>query len=335
MIKVAINGFGRIGRVAFRVALERYSDQVEVVAVNTSGSIDAAGWAHLLKYDTVYGKFPGEVQSDKENLIVNGKKYPILTERNPAKIPWKQYAPDVILECTGVFRTSKEAQGHLKGGAKRVIISAPARDATPTYLIGVNADRYKGEIVSNASCTTNCIAPIAKIIMENFKVVKAEMTTIHAYTADQELVDGSHRDLRRGRAAAQNIIPTTTGAAEALMKVLPNLKGRFGALAIRVPVACGSLVDFTFVLDQTVRPKRVNQVLEQAAGGDYQGIVEVIEEPIVSSDIIGSSASAIVDLSLTQVIDGNLVKIIAWYDNEWGYACRLVELAILVSTHGS
>ena len=331
MVRIAISGFGRIGRVAFRAALERYSRQVRVVAINTSGSMEAAGWAHLLKYDTVYGQFKKTVKSDAENLIIEGKKYPLLAQREPAKIPWKDYDVDVVLESTGVFRTSRDCQGHLKAGAKKVIISAPAKDETPTYLIGVNVQDYQGEkIISNGSCTTNCIAPIVKIMKENFKVVKVAMTTIHAYTADQELVDGSHQDLRRARAAAQNIVPTSTGASEALVRVLPDLEGKFAGLAIRVPVACGSLADFSFLLDQTVRIKQVNRVFDQSGAGAYRGIVEVTNDPIVSSDVIGCPASAWVDLSLTSVLDDNLVKIIAWYDNEWGYACRLVELASLI-----
>lgn len=341
MINIAINGFGRIGRVAFRAALERYSDKIDVVAINTSGSMDVSGWAHLLKYDTVYGRFGKNVKTQNSNvkseigvLVVGDFKIPVLAEREPTKIPWERYDPDVVLEATGVFQTTKDCQGHLQAGAKKVIISAPAKDKeTPTYLIGVNAEQYQGEkIISNASCTTNCLAPVAKIMKENFKVVEAMMTTIHAYTADQELVDGSHRDLRRARAAGQNIIPTSTGAARALSRVLPDFQGKFAALSIRVPVACGSLADFVFLLDQTVRVERVNRVLEQAAAGPYREMVEVTQEPVVSSDIIGTSASAIIDLSLTQVIGGNLVKIIAWYDNEWGYACRLVELAAIVSS---
>lgn len=331
MIKIAINGFGRIGRVVFRAALERYSKQVKVVAINTSGSMEVAGWAHLLKYDTVYGKFPKTVKSDTDNLIVEGKKYPVLAQREPAKIPWDQYGVDVVLESTGVFRTTKECEGHLTAGAKKVIISAPAKDDTPTYLVGVNAQHYRGEkIISNGSCTTNCIVPIVQIMKENFKVVKVAMTTIHAYTADQELVDGSHQDLRRARAAGQNIVPTSTGASEALVRVLPDFEGKFAGLAIRVPVVCGSLADFSFLLDQTVRVKQVNRVLDQAGAGAYGGIVEVTSDPVVSSDVIGCPASAWVDLSLTGVLNGNLVKIIAWYDNEWGYACRLVELAVLM-----
>jgi len=349
MVRIAINGFGRIGRVTFRAALEKYADRVEIAAINTSGSMDISGWANLLKYDSVYGKFEKEIgveigkpatqrtQKRSESteigaFLIDGRRYPVLAEREPGKIPWKNYGVEIVLECTGVFRTGKEAEGHLKGGAKKVIISAPTKDQTPTFLVGVNDDKYKGEVISNASCTTNCIAPIAKIMADNFKVVKATMTTIHAYTADQELVDGSHKDLRRGRAAGLNIIPTTTGAAEALSRVLPSFRGKFESLAIRVPVACGSLADFTFVLDQTVRAERINNVFEQASGDErYKGIIEVTKDPIVSTDIIKNSASAIVDLSLTRVTGGNLVKVVAWYDNEWGYSCRLVELAALIS----
>ncbi len=334
MVKIAINGFGRIGRVTFRAALEKYADRVEIAAINTSGSMDISGWAQLLKYDSIYGKFGEEVGVKKGEkgeigrFVIGGQEYPILAEKKPDKIPWKKYDVEVVLECTGVFRTSKEAEGHLKGGAKKVIISAPTKDQTPTFLVGVNDDKYKGEVISNASCTTNCIAPVAKIMMENFKVVSAMMTTIHAYTADQELVDGSHKDLRRARAAGLNIIPTTTGASEALSQVLPGFKGKFEGLAIRVPVACGSMSDFTFVLDQTVRAERINNVFEQASGREeYQGIIEVTKDPIVSTDIIKNSASAIIDLSLTRVTGGNLVKVVAWYDNEWAYSCRLIELA--------
>lgn len=339
MVKVAINGFGRIGRVAFRAALEKYKDQVEVVAINTSGSMDINGWAHLLKYDTVYGNFKGKIgvmgesKGELGKLLIGGRSYPVLGEKDPLKIPWEKYGVEVVLECTGVFRKSVDVQAHIKAGAKKVIMSAPAKDDTPTYIIGVNVDQYKGEkIISNASCTTNCIAPIAKIMRDNFNVVKASMTTIHAYTADQELVDGSHKDLRRARSAAQNIIPTTTGAADAMAKVLPSLKGKFDGFAIRVPVACGSLADFSFVLDKSVRVEKINQVFEAASGDSrYQGIVAVTKDPIVSSDVVENSASAVVDLALTKVIDGNLVKIIAWYDNEWGYSCRLVEMANIIS----
>jgi glyceraldehyde 3-phosphate dehydrogenase len=340
MIKIAINGFGRIGRVTFRAALEKYADQLEVVAINTSGSMEASGWAHLLRFDSVYGKFSQEVslkpgeKGEIGRLLIGSREYPVLAQPNPDKIPWENYGVEVVLECTGVFRTSKEAGRHLRKGVKKVIISAPAKDETPTFVIGANEEKYQGEVISNASCTTNCVAPIAKIMADNFKVTRASMTTIHAYTAEQELVDGSHKDIRRARAAALNIIPATTGAAEALVRVLPFYKGKFEGSAVRVPVACGSLADLVFLLDQTVRKERVNRVLEQASGESrYQGIIAVTNEPIVSSDIIGHSASAIIDLPLTSVVGGNLVELIAWYDNEWAYSCRLIEMAILAGEH--
>ncbi len=337
MIKVAISGFGRIGRIGFRAALERYADKIEVVAINTSGSMDVAGWAHLLKYDTVYGKFKREVgamggdEGELGVLTVDGKRYPVLARKDPVKIPWSKYNTDVVLEATGAFRRSKECEGHLAAGAKKVIISAPPEDDTPIYIIGVNADQYGGEkIISNGSCTTNCVAPILKIMKENFSLGRVAMTTIHAYTADQELVDGSHKDPRRARAAAQNIIPTTTGAVEAVGKIFPDLVADFSGLSIRVPVACGSLADFSFVLDRSVRAEKVNRLFDQAAAGEYAGIVGATSEPLVSSDIIGAIESAIIDLSLTSVTGQNLVKIIAWYDNEYAYACRLLEMAVLV-----
>jgi len=340
MIKIGINGFGRIGRVTFRAALEKYADQIEVRAINTSGSMEASGWAHLLRFDSVYGKFSQEVslkpgeKGEIGRLLIGSREYPVLAQPNPDKIPWENYGVEVVLECTGVFRTSKEASRHLRKGVKKVIISAPAKDETPTFVIGANEEKYQGEVISNASCTTNCIAPVAKIMADNFKVTRASMTTVHAYTAEQELVDGSHKDIRRARAACLNIIPATTGAAEALVKVLPFYKGKFEGSAVRVPVACGSLADLIFLLDQTVRKERVNRVFEQASGeSQYQGIIAVTNEPIVSSDIIGNSASAIIDLGLTSVVGGNLVEIIAWYDNEWGYSCRLLEMAIFAGEH--
>jgi len=339
MLNVAINGFGRIGRIALRAILTRYLTEVKPVAINTSGSMDVDGWAHLFEYDSVYGRFKGKVKSKKERiknekeigvLEINNQVIPVLAEREPAKIPWRDYDVDVVVESTGVFRDKKSASAHLEGGAKKVVISAPAKE-TKTFVIGVNEENYRGELViNNASCTTNCIAPITKIMLENFGIQKGLMTTVHAYTSDQELVDGSHKDLRRARAAAINIVPTTTGAAVATTEVLPSLKGLFDGLAIRVPVVCGSLADFTFVTSKRTSVGEVNQVIKKAAEGKYKGIVEVSEKPLVSSDIIGNSASAIVDLPLTQVIDGDLVKIVAWYDNEWGYTCRLIELVIKI-----
>jgi len=348
MINVAINGFGRIGRIALRAILTKYLAEIKPVAINTSGSMDVDGWAHLFEYDSVYGRFRGKLKihppaeqagnpkSKKNNkeigiLEINNQVIPVLAEKEPAKIPWRDYDVDVVIESTGVFRDKKSASAHLEGGAKKVVISAPAKE-TKTFVIGVNEEDYHGELViNNASCTTNCVAPVTKIMLENFGIQKGLMTTIHAYTSDQELVDGSHKDLRRARAAAINIVPTTTGAAIATTEVLPTLKGLFDGLAIRVPVICGSLADFTFVTTKRTSVEEVNQAIKKAAEGKYKGIVEASEKPLVSSDIIGNSTSAIVDLLLTQVIDGDLVKIVAWYDNEWGYCCRLIDLIILIS----
>jgi glyceraldehyde 3-phosphate dehydrogenase len=343
MTRIAINGFGRTGRAAFRAALTRYGREAEVVAINTSGSLDAAGWAQLLKHDSIYGKFEKEVEviepqgaAEIGRLRIEEREYPVLAQKEPEKIPWKDYSPEVVIESTGVFRDKESASSHLKAGAGKVIISAPPRSPkssrVPTYLMGVNEKDYQGElIISNGSCTTNCAAPVVKLMEDYFGIQEAAMTTIHAYTADQELVDGSHKDLRRGRAAALNIIPTSTGAAESIIAVFPKLAGRFSGAAIRVPVACGSFTDFTFKLKTKTKIDRLNRLFEDAAQGAMKGILEVSYEPLVSSDIIGNSASCIIDSLLTEVISDDLVKIGAWYDNEWGYACRLVELAELIS----
>jgi len=339
MTKVAINGFGRIGRIALRAILTKYLSQVKVVAINTSGSMEMAGWAHLFEYDSVYGKFNGKVEMEKGEeeeigvLVVNHQRIPFLAQRDPAKIPWKKYGVEVVIESTGSFRDHKSASSHLEAGAKKVLISAPA-EGVKTIIMGVNEESYKGSLlVDNASCTTNCVAPVTKIMMENFGVQKALLSTIHAYTADQELVDGSHKDLRRARSAAVNIIPTSTGADETTIEVIPILKGLFDGLAYRVPVICGSVVDFCFVTSKRTTVEEVNKAFIKAAKEKYRGIVEVSNQPLVSTDIIGNSASAIVDLSLTQVIDGDLIKVVAWYDNEWGYSCRLVEEAIWINEH--
>lgn len=340
-MKLAINGFGRIGRLVFRAALLSYADKVEVVAVNTSGSMDIFGWAHLLKYDSVYGRFPKEIKVEPAanqsgeigKLIIEGKSHPFLAIREPEKIPWANYQTGTVCESTGVFRTKELAGKHFTGGAKRVIISAPPRsEEIPLYLLGVNEKSYQGEsLISNGSCTTNCAAPVCKVVLEHFGIEKASMTTVHAYTADQQLVDGSHKkDLRRARAAASNIIPTTTGAAKAVISVLPQLKGKFSASAIRVPVLCGSFCDFTFLTQQKVSKEEINKLFEQKAKGESKGIIKVTNESLVSSDIIGNPASAIIDLSLTEVIGHNLLKVFAWYDNEWAYACRLIELAMYI-----
>lgn len=324
-IKIAINGFGRIGRQAFKIALTK--NNLAVVAINDL--TDAKTLAHLLKYDTAYGIYDKKVTSERNNLIINAKKYPVFAKKDPAKLPWKKLGVQVVLECTGRFTDKESASGHLRAGAKKVIISAPAKgEGVPTIVLGVNQDKYKGDkIVNNASCTTNCIAPVAKIIRDKFGILKAMMTTIHAYTADQNLQDGPHKDLRRARAAAANIVPTTTGAALATTETIPELKGLFDGLSIRVPAIVVSLADFTFLVKKKTTASEVNKVLKLAAKNPrYKNILQVTDEPLVSSDLIKNSFSAIVDLTLTKVIDGDLVKIIAWYDNEWGYANRLVEL---------
>lgn len=343
MVKAAINGFGRIGRIAFRVALLNFSDQIEIVAINTSGSMDASGWAHLLKYDSVYGKFEKEIEiegggEDPEigAFVIDGKRCPVLAQRDPARIPWKKYGADVVIESTGVFTSEEGAKQHLVGGAKKVVISAPEKGGNiGTYLIGVNEYKGEHEIVSNASCTTNSVAPVAAILQSKIGIKKALLSTVHALTAEQNIVDGSppgghSDDLRRAR-AFQNIIPTTTGAAEATTKAIPELQGLFDGVAMRVPVLCGSITDFTFLTTRPTSVEEVNNAFKEAAEEPrWKGIVAVTEEPLVSSDIIGRSESAIVDLSFTRVVDGDLVKVMAWYDNEWGYAMRLVEQTIAV-----
>ncbi len=325
-IKVSINGFGRIGRAAFKIMLK--SNKYEVVAINDLAPVETL--AYLLQYDTVYRKFAGKVSASGNYLVVNNKKYLITAVPEPNKLPWKKLGVDVVLECTGRFVSGDLAALHLKAGAKKVIISAPAKGAeTPTFLIGVNDKAYKNQtVISNASCTTNCIAPVAHVLSKSFGIQKAMMTTIHSYTADQTLVDGPHKDLRRGRTAGQNIIPTSTGAASALGQVIPELKGLFDGLAIRVPSPIVSLADFTFLLKKNVTVQQVNNALIRASKTkELVNILGVTDKPVVSSDFIGDARSSIVDLSLTQVVDGDLVKVVAWYDNEWGYANRLVDMA--------
>lgn len=345
-VRAVINGFGRIGRLAFRVAVLKHPDEVDIVAINTSGSMDTAGWAHLVKYDTTYHEFPGtvsfeEIRPAKEatdeapeigNLLVNGKKYPLLAQRDPEKLPWTRYRVDVVIESTGVFTDEEGAKKHARAGAKRVVISAPPRGGNVgTYVIGVNEISKEVEVLSNASCTTNCAAPVAAVMHSKFGIEKAVLTTAHGYTDDQNLQDNSHKDLRRARAAAQNIVPTTTGAAVATTETIPQLKGLFDGRALRIPVITGSITDFTFVTKREVTVDEVNQAFREAEDQPlYKGIISTTDEPLVSSDIIGRSESAIVDLSLTQVVGGNLVKVFAWYDNEWGYANRLVEQVIRV-----
>jgi len=332
-LRLAINGFGRIGRAAFRVALNH--KDLDIVAINDLTDTDTL--AHLLKYDSVYRRFEADISFDEKNLIVNGKKYPVSAEKEPTKLPWRDHKVDVVLECTGRFTKDDAARAHLDAGAKRVIVSAPTKGGeTKTFILGVNANDYNGEaIVSNASCTTNCVSPVLAVMESSFGIVKAAMTTIHSYTAEQNLVDGPppplHKDLRRARAATVNIVPTTTGAASAVTATLPKLEGIFDGLAIRVPTPCGSLSDFTLVVKKPTTIEEVNNAFRKAARDKkFQNIIAVTDEPLVSSDIIGDPHSAVVDLSMTNVIDGDLVKIVAWYDNEWGYANRLIELAALV-----
>ncbi len=335
MIRLAINGFGRIGRSSFKIALEKFSDQIEVVGINDL--TDSKTLAHLLKYDSNYGIWDHNVSQDDTHIIVDGKKYEVLAEKDPANLPWKDLGVDVVIECTGRFTNKEGASLHLQAGAKKVIISAPAKGGdVPTLVLGVNADKYGGEeVINNASCTTNCIAPVAEVINQKFGIAKAMMTTIHAYTQDQNLQDGPHKDLRRARAAATNIVPTSTGAAKATTETIPSLKGLFDGVAIRVPVAVGSISDFTFLVKKKVTVEEVNKALEEASKSPHlKGILAVTNEPIVSSDIVGRSESAIVDLGLTQVVDGDMVKVFAWYDNEYGYSNRLIEQVINVGKAG-
>ncbi len=344
MINVAINGYGRIGRLAHRIILEKFSNSISVVAINAGSSTDIKGWMYLLKYDTVYGVFPHTVSSEENDiehssghLIIDGKKIPIFEQKDITLLPWKELQVDVVVESTGHIKGmhNNEKSGledHLRAGAKAVIVSAPVKDVdVPTYVLSVNTESYSGEsVISNASCTTNCIAPVAKIMDTHFGIEKAMMTTAHGYTSDQRLQDGGHKDYRRARAAAENIIPTSTGATVAAALALPQLKDKFSGLALRVPVPAGSLSDITFLLKKDTTKEEINSVFKKEAGGAYKGIVAVTEDPVVSSDIVGNSHSAIVDLSFTQVVDGNMAKVIAWYDNEYGYANRLVEEVLLV-----
>jgi glyceraldehyde 3-phosphate dehydrogenase len=330
MVRIAINGFGRIGRAALKIILER--KDMEIVAINDLA--DAKTLAHLLKHDTAYGAYRRTVSASENSITIDDVVYPVFAEPDPKKLPWKDLGVDVVLECTGRF-TDGKAIAHVEAGAKKIILSAPAKDEgeIKTYLRGVNENEYAGEaIISNASCTTNCLAPVAQVIHEKFGIAKALMTTTHSYTADQNLQDAPHRDLRRARAAGQNIVPTTTGAAISVTKVIPDLAGMFDGLSFRVPTIVVSVTDFTFLLKQKTTIEELNGVLEAAANeARYAGVLAVTKEPLVSSDFIGNPYSSIVDLSLTKVVDGDLVKVIAWYDNEWGYSNRLVELASVVS----
>jgi glyceraldehyde 3-phosphate dehydrogenase len=332
-IRVGINGFGRIGRNFWRAANASDGDRgIEIVAANDLG--DIATMAHLLKYDTVLGTLPAEVSVAGDTIAVGEKEIKILAERDPAKLPWRDLGVDIVIESTGRFTTGPTASAHLAAGARKVIISAPAKEEDITIVMGVNDDAYDPEtdnILSNASCTTNCVAPMAKVLLDNFGIVKGLMTTIHAYTNDQVILDFPHKDLRRARAAAQNIIPTTTGAAKATALVLPELKGKLDGMAMRVPVPDGSVTDLVVELNREVTKDEVNAAYKAAAEGPLKGFLYYTEDQIVSSDIVGSPASCTFDSSLTMAF-GSTVKVIGWYDNEWGYANRLVDLAALVAS---
>lgn len=341
-ITFSINGFGRIGRTAFRQWWQSYRDQLDLIAVNTSGSMPLSDWVHLLKYDSNYGKFdPGieyeERQSNDQvtdqdpilgTLKIQNKLIPILAQRDPQKLPWKQFGVELVLEATGVFRTEEQARQHLEAGAKKVLITAPSKGGqVTTSVLGVNDLDPTNPIGSNASCTTNCVAPVVQILHEKIGVKKAILTTTHSYTDSQNILDNSHKkDLRRARAAAVNLIPTSTGAAKATTKIIPELEGLFDGMAVRVPTPVGSMSDLVFVTQRPTTVEEINQIFTDAAQTDrWQGILAVTSEPLVSSDIVGRPESSIVDLNLTQVIDGDLVKIISWYDNEWGYCRRLLD----------
>jgi len=327
-VKVGINGFGRIGRQSFKAMLDYYSEEMEVVAVNDIG--DLPTMAHLLKYDSNYGRFPGTVEVKGNTLVVNGRETRFVCERDPAQLPWGELGVDYVLESTGIFREREKAAKHLEAGAKKVVISAPAKGPDTTIVLGVNEDQYdpdKHHIISNASCTTNCIAPVMKVLSEKFGVEKALMTTTHGYTTDQRLLDLPHRDLRRARAAALNIIPTTTGAAIATTLTIPELKGKFHGIAMRVPTPTVSIVDVVALLGRDTTTEEINDAFRKAAEGKkMKRFLAVCEEPLVSVDFKGDPHSSTVDALSTMVVAGNLVKVVSWYDNEWAYACRVADL---------
>ncbi len=333
--RIGINGFGRIGRQVLRATLERHPEELEVVAVNDLA--DNGTNAHLFKYDTNYGAFPGTVKATDGAIEVDGNRIRSLSERDPAKLPWGDLGVDVVIESTGIFTDAEKAAAHIEGGAKKVIISAPATKEDKTLVLGVNADEYdpaKHHIVSNASCTTNCFAPMVKVLHDTFGVKHGLMTTVHAYTNDQQILDQVHKDLRRARAAAQNIIPTSTGAAKVVGVVIPELNGRLHGTALRVPVPTGSITDFTADLRREVTVEEVNEAFREASEGPLKGIIAYTEDPIVSSDIKMNPASCIFDSLSTLVMQGNMVKVFGWYDNEWGYSCRTSDLAAFMGQKG-
>jgi len=334
-LKVAINGFGRIGRLTVRAMMERKIKGVDIVAINDLAPLDIN--AHLLKYDSNYGRFSGTVEVKGGNLVVNGDEFAVLSERDPAALPWKDLGVDVVIESTGIFTEVAKASAHLTAGAKNVIVSAPLKDSTadsPTIVLGVNDEIFdpaKHKVISNASCTTNCLAPVAKVLQDSFGIERGFMTTCHAYTNDQQVLDLVHKDPRRARAAALNIIPTSTGAAKAIGLVVPELKGKLDGISLRVPTGTGSVVDLVCVLNKAATPDAINKAFEAAAAGRMKGFLEVTHDPIVSSDIKHYPVSSVVDASETKVISDTLVKVLSWYDNEWAYSCRLGDLCGIIA----
>lgn len=328
-VKIGINGFGRIGRLVFRAALE--SGKAEVVGINDL--CDTKTLAHLLKYDSTHGTFQGEVVADENALVVNGKKIAVCAEKDPANLPWDKLGANVVIESTGIFSKRADAGKHLGGSVKKVIISAPSSDADNTIVLGVNDDTYdaaKHDVISNASCTTNCLAPVCKVLEDSFGIVRGLVTTIHAYTNDQRILDFAHKDLRRARAAALSMIPTTTGAAKAVALVLPSLKGKMDGMAIRVPTPNVSVVDLVAELKTDTTAEAINAALKEAAEGPLKGILNYCDEPLVSIDFNHCSASSSVDSLCTKVLENRMVKVISWYDNEWGYSCRTIDLAVMI-----
>jgi len=334
-VKVGINGFGRIGRLAMKAIIQRCGDKAVAAAVNDL--TDAETNAHLFKYDSNYGIYPGKVEAKEDCIIVDGREIKVLAERDPEKIPWRNYGVDIVIESTGLFTQASKAAAHLQGGAQKVIISAPAKEEDISIVLGVNEEKYnptKHRIISNGSCTTNCIAPVVKVLNQNFGIVHGLMTTVHAYTNDQKILDVFHHDLRRARAAATNIIPTTTGAAKVVGVVIPELQGKLHGIALRVPTSVVSIVDFVADLNKKASAEEINVAFRQAANGKMKGILEYCDKPLVSSDFKGNPASAIFDALSTMAIDGNFIKVLAWYDNEWGYSCRLADLIVYIIKKG-
>ncbi len=334
MVRIGINGFGRIGRQVFRIAFER--EDIEIVAINDLPT-PVETFAHLLKYDSNYGIYKYPVKAQEEKLIVNGKEIKVLTEKDPSKLPWKDLGVDIVIESTGVFREAEKAKAHLEAGAKKVIITAPAKNEDITIVLGVNEDKYLPQshhIISNASCTTNCLAPLVKVLHDNFKIVKGLMTTIHSYTNDQRVLDLTHKDLRRARAAGLSMIPTTTGAAKAIGKVIPEMKGRLDGIAVRVPTPTVSLTDLTVEVEKSTTVEEVNSKFKEASETYLKGILQYTEEELVSKDFVANPHSCILDAKLTKVIEGNFVKVFGWYDNEWAYSVRVVDLVEFIYKKG-